>query len=150
MRRIAEKIATLGPIGFLPIAAGSWGSAVAVLIWWFGLQRWGWKGQVLAIVILLPLAIWSAQQAEKRLGHDAHPIVIDEVVGQWITLLAAPGGAVWAIAGFFLFRIFDVLKPSPVRESQKMPGGWGIVVDDVLAGVYAAICLLIGRKLLDG
>lgn len=93
------------------------------------------------IVAMVPVAIWSASVAERDLGHDANPIVIDEVVGQWITLLIIPRSFFLALFGFVLFRVMDILKPFPVRQSQALKGGIGIVVDDILAAGYAALGL---------
>ncbi len=144
--KFSRILATAGPFGWLPIAPGTWGSAMAAAIWWFGTSFAALPIQISIIALLLPLAVWSAGVTEKELGHDAKPIVIDEVAGQWITLLMAP--RIWYITltGFVLFRIFDVLKPFPVDLSQRLPGGLGIVADDVLAGIYAGATLLILQK----
>ena len=94
----------------------------------------------------LPVAVWSAHQFAKRVGKkDPQQVVIDEVVGQWIAL----GGAATArqihwpswIAAFALFRVMDIWKPAPVRQLERLPGGYGIVADDVMAGIYAALVL---------
>jgi phosphatidylglycerophosphatase A len=81
------------------------------------------------------VAVWIATEAEKDLGHDAGPIVIDEVIGQSIALFFAPHRPLVFIAAFFLFRLFDIWKPLGAREVQVLPGGWGIVADDVIAGL---------------
>jgi len=121
-----------------------------MVVWFFGLGKVDFTWQITAICILLPIAIWSATVAEKRLGHDAHPIVIDEVVGQWITLLVAGNQLLWVAAGFVVFRVFDVWKPFPVKQSQKFPGGYGIVIDDVLAGAYSVAIIWLGREYIHG
>lgn len=148
--QIARTVATLGPVGYLPIAPGTWGSGVAAILWWFIAPKATLFSELAIIGILIPIAIMSANRSERELGHDAKPIVIDEVAGQWITLLTAP--RIWYIyvAGFILFRIFDVLKPFPVYQSQKFPGGYGIVTDDILAGLYAMMTLLILQKVFLG
>jgi len=150
MNRFWQTLATLGPVGYLPIAPGTWGSAVAAVLWWFIAASSSIFYQIAIIIALIPFAIWSADWAEKILGHDAKPIVIDEVAGQWITLLFAPKLLHFYIIGFFLFRAFDVLKPFPVFQSQRLPGGVGIVIDDVLAGLYAGVTLLIIRRVFFG
>jgi phosphatidylglycerophosphatase A len=97
-----------------------------------------------AIAILLAgagVAVWICGEAEKELGHDAHPIVADEVVGQSIALLGVAHDPVSFAASFVLFRIFDVWKPLGAREIQKLPGGWGVVADDVIAGLTACAAL---------
>ena len=91
-------------------------------------------GQKVAVVM-------PAYRAEKTLGHDASPIVIDEVLGQMITLWFVPRSWPWVLAAFFLFRLFDIWKPLGAREAQNLPGGWGIVADDVLAGIYGFVVL---------
>lgn len=83
------------------------------------------------------VAVWMCGVAERELGHDAHPIVADEVVGMTVSLLGAPHSAVAFALAFVLFRLFDVGKPLGIRGTQRLPGGWGIVADDVLAGLYS-------------
>jgi len=143
---IATAIATLGPVGKLPIAPGTWGSAVTVLIWWFLMTEITPVIFAAIIVFLTIIAIPISGSAEKILGRDAGSIVIDEVVGQLITLSVCQGSMLFGILAFFLFRLFDVWKPYPINISQKLKGGWGIVIDDVLAGSYAAVVILIIRK----
>lgn len=141
--RIAVLIATVGYIGRFPFAPGTVGSAVAVLLWWFFLAGEGWLTGLTVLVPLTILAVWSAHQAEKELGHDAHPIIIDEVVGQLLALLISPRTYLTAFLAFLLFRAFDILKPGPVNSAQKLPGGYGIVADDLLAGLFAMVILTI-------
>jgi phosphatidylglycerophosphatase A len=121
------------------------GSLAAALIAWLLCNRFGWRPEaigILGIVTMLP-AIWTAEVTARRSGlMDPQFVVIDEVVGQWIAL----GGALsldWAgcAAGFALFRAFDIAKPFPVRRLEALPGGLGIVADDVMAGLYAALVL---------
>ena len=140
MTRLSVLLATVFGIGRLPIAPATWASAAtAAAIWlWLPVQP-GLEAAIL--LILTPIAIWSAHRAEKQLGHDAHPIVIDEVLGQGIALLAVPREPGWILAAFFLFRFFDILKPLGVGALQNLPGGWGVVADDVLAGVYSRLVL---------
>ncbi len=85
----------------------------------------------------LVLGVWSATEAERRWGHDNGKIVIDEIAGMWISLLFLP--KIWAVflLSFLLFRAMDIVKPLGARQIQKLPGGWGVVADDVLAGIYA-------------
>ncbi len=141
-------IATLGPVGYLPIAPGTWGSGAAVILWWLLLANQHLAVQLTVIVVTIVLAIWSAGIAEQALGHDAKPIVIDEVVGQWITLTVCSTNIIHFALAFFLFRLFDVWKPFPVKQMEKFPGGLGVVLDDLLAGGYAALVLLILRTYL--
>ena len=94
------------------------------------------------------LEVLVCGEAEKKLGHDAHPIVADEVAGMMITMCGVPAfgpghpsHALALAAGFVLFRIFDIWKPPPVNQAQALPGGIGVVTDDVLAGIYANLVL---------
>ena len=147
MDAFARLIATFFGAGRFPIAPATFASAiVAGILFLLGpgpdpAARGHVAVEALVILALLPVAIWSAHRAEKTLGHDASPIVIDEVVGQMITLWYAPRTWPWVLAGFLLFRLFDIWKPLGARRSQDLPGGWGIVTDDVMAGVYGALVL---------
>jgi phosphatidylglycerophosphatase A len=98
--------------------------------------------------LLFAIGVWSAGKAEKAFGQvDPSQVVIDEIAGQVITFLATPR-ITWIglLAGFILFRAFDILKPSPARQAERLPGGWGIMLDDVVAGFYSLLVLvLLGR-----
>jgi phosphatidylglycerophosphatase A len=134
VKRPVVWLASLGPAGWSPIAPATVGSAVVVAIGWFTPV----PSLPVALAILAAgtlVAVWIATEAEKDLGHDAGPIVIDEVIGQSIALFFAPHRPLVFIAAFFLFRLFDIWKPLGAREAQVLPGGWGIVADDVIAGL---------------
>ncbi len=139
----ALNIATLGPVGKIPVAPGTWGSLVAVIIWWLILSRlkpfWYWT----VMLITTMIGIWSAEQAEKELGEDAGEIVIDEVLGQWLILAVCSRNLCSIILAFLIFRILDIWKPFPIRKSQNLPGGTGIIIDDVLAGAYGIVLMWI-------
>jgi len=140
-------IATWFGCGFSPIAPGTAGSLAAVLIAavlsvYVGLGRGTFL--VLAAILLAP-GIWAAgavAQIENK--KDPQIVVVDEVIGQWITLAGAPifNWKTW-LAAFLLFRLFDIWKPPPVRQLEHLPGGWGIVADDVMAGVYGALAIFL-------
>jgi len=134
-------IATAGPVGFIPIAPGTWGSGLAVLIWWFWLRSLPLTYNIVLLILVTVVAIWSASRAEITLGHDSGHIVIDEVAGQLVALLICPKTFFFAVLGFFIFRLFDIWKPEPIYSSQKLPKGWGVVIDDIIAGLYTAIAL---------
>lgn len=145
MRRPAVLLATLFGVGHLPVAPATWASAVVTLLLIPAAAR---DPVVLGVLVvaLLPLAIWSSHLAERELGTDAHPIVIDEVVGMLIAVWGVPHAAsaspaLLLIAAFFLFRAYDIVKPFPIRQSQALPGGWGVVTDDVLAGIATNLTL---------
>ena len=140
MRRLAAFIASLGPVGYFPVAPATVGSAVVVAAAWFlPLPRGNEAVAIIAGAALL--AAWIAGVAEHELGHDAGPIVIDEFIGQWIALLFAPHRITVFVAAFVLFRIFDIWKPLGAHEAQALPGGWGVVADDVIAGLTALAAL---------
>lgn len=138
--------ATFFGIGTLGPGPGTWGSAAAVLIWWgiaYGIAPHNQATvlamlAVAAIVVGIPAATRVARAAGKE---DPGFVVIDEVAGQWITLLFAPVTWKTLLAGFILFRGFDILKPPPVRQLERFPEGTGIVIDDVGAGIYAFIVM---------
>ena len=143
MRGLVRALATMGPVGYAPIAPATAASFVVAAIGWF-LPPAPLPWAIAAIVVGGLVAVWLCGEAEKDLGHDAHPIVADEVIGQSIALLLAPH-TLWAFAAaFFLFRVFDVWKPLGARESQELPGGWGIVADDTIAGLTSLAVLHLG------
>jgi phosphatidylglycerophosphatase A len=143
----ARLIATWFGCGESPFAPGTVGSAAAVVIAW-GLHAWlawpPWAFAVLAALLFGP-AVWAAGEAARAANmEDPQFVVVDEVVGQWITLAGAPV-LNWhtLLAGFLLFRIFDIWKPAPVRQLERLHGGLGIVADDAMAGVYGALVLFV-------
>ena len=147
MARVALAIATAGYSGFFPMAPGTVGSAVGLAVW--ALARAGGAGLASELVVaaaLLVIGAWAATRAERDLGTtDPGPVVIDEVMGMCVTMVAAPFTWPAALAGFFLFRAFDIVKPPPARQLERCHGGWGIMLDDLAAGVYAwgALALLV-------
>jgi phosphatidylglycerophosphatase A len=144
---IARMIATFFGAGYVTKVSGTVGSLLALVILWFLPPVNGWWLWI-GLPTLFLIGVWASTRAETYLGHDANSILIDEIVGQWLALAFMPKRAVIWFVGFFLFRAFDVLKPFPVNKSQKLPGGWGIMVDDVLAGLYALILIRIGLAIL--
>lgn len=135
-------LATLGPVGRFRPAPGSWGSAAAVLVAVGLVQLGGWTLEIAALIVCV-LGVRAADIYDRETGSkDASDIVIDEVAGQWITLLVVPFDWRWWIAAFVAFRLFDILKPGPVRLAERLPGGYGVMADDIVAGALAAACLL--------
>ncbi len=133
--------------GYAPVAPGTVGSAAAVAVA-FVLVRYChwplWSLAALAVAALWP-AFWAAGEAARHLGKkDPRFVVVDEVVGQWITIagLVAPTWQGW-LAAFLLFRALDIWKPPPARRLESLPGGAGIVMDDVVAGAYGALVLFL-------
>jgi phosphatidylglycerophosphatase A len=142
----ARLIATLGGTGFFPFAPATLASLVVAAVYFFLPPM-----SVLVQGILLAAVTWvgvvTSTMAERELGLDAHPIVIDEVAGMVVTLLfislpaAAPARLAVLLVGFGFFRIFDIFKPWPADRLQHLPGGRGIVADDLMAGVYSNVAL---------
>jgi phosphatidylglycerophosphatase A len=136
MRQFAKWLAMLGPTGLMPGPKATYGSAVIVGVGWFLPVPPLWLFGVL-LAVGTAIAVWAAGEAEHELGHDANAISIDEAVGQSIALLFVPHTLVAFGAAFLLFRLFDIWKPLGAREAQRLPGGWGVVADDVIAGVIS-------------
>jgi phosphatidylglycerophosphatase A len=133
-------LATALGAGYAPVAPGTWGSAVGLLLW-FVLPSTPWI-QALVIVAVVAAGVWSGGVAERHFGRaDPGQVVIDEVAGMLVTLFLNPVGRVGAVGGFFLFRVADILKPFPARRLERLDGGLGIMADDVMAGIYANVAL---------
>ena len=143
LTRLAVVVCTFGYIGYFPIAPGTVGS-LAGLVLYAGLRWLHAPSTVDAVVIsaLFAVGVWSGTHAERYFGStDPGPGVIDEVVGMLITLFLLP--ATWGvvIAGFFVFRVLDVVKPFPARRFESFHGGMGMMADDVMSAVYANLAL---------
>ena len=134
-------IASLGFTGYSPLAPGTVGSALTLIVLWF--VDFTWLGAIIAASILFLIGVWVSTIAEREWGHDARRINVDEAVGMIITLIVSEKQISIYIVAFVLFRIFDVLKPFPINISQKLPAGWGVMIDDVIAGIYGSIILVI-------
>jgi phosphatidylglycerophosphatase A len=163
---VSLALTTFG-VGYIPGAPGTYGSLIGVLIY-LGIDRWiapwilavdclgylclfsGPRGFALiatAFLVFVLAGIWSSGRTERIFGNgDPSQAVVDEVMGQLITLTFIPFGLgwPWILAGFLLFRLFDIWKPYPINKLQDLPGGLGICADDIVAGVYAGICLAVG------
>jgi phosphatidylglycerophosphatase A len=146
----AVRFATLGPVGAIPYAPGTLGAAAGVcvvaLVHGLHLNPSGLRAALAALVAgIYGLGVWSAGRAEKKMGTvDPGPVVIDEVVGQMIAFLFQSNlGWKSLLSGFLLFRFFDILKPFPAGRFEHLPGGWGIMTDDVVAGIYSALALFL-------
>ena len=154
-RSLSVWIATGLGAGYFPVAPGTAGSvvglALVVALRQTPLDSAGLGISLAALaVVVFALGVWAAGKAEKYFGRvDPGQVVIDEVLGQIITFIAAPRiSRVGLIAGFILFRFFDIVKPFPARRAERFPGGWGIMLDDGVAGLYSLIALVIlGRMI---
>ena len=140
--RLAVLLATVGYVGHFPIAPGTAGSAAGLLL--FALLRMAGSPRLEVAVALALLAVgcWAGSAAEAHYARtDPGYVVLDEVVGMLVTLLFVPVSAKGAIVGFFLFRLFDIIKPFPARQCERLHGGVGIMTDDVVAGIYGNLAL---------
>jgi len=147
VKTLVRLVATLGPVGYLPIAPATWASAVVVAVGWFIPPPA--IGIAFAWLVAGTLAgFWICNEAEKSLGHDAHPIVFDELIGQSLALLWVPRTLPAFAAAFVLFRLFDIWKPLGAREIQRLPGGFGVMADDIVAGLVACGVFHAGIRLL--
>lgn len=126
------------------MAPGTAGSAVTAVAYYYlcgsvGLAAWG-----IILVVVFALAVYAAGAMEEEWGKDPGRVVIDEAIGYLVTVALLPHGMWTAVWGFLAFRFFDVAKPPPIRRLEELPGGWGIVLDDVLAGVYGNLVIRAG------
>jgi phosphatidylglycerophosphatase A len=134
-------IATVFGVGYAPVAPGTFGSVAGLIAWWL-LRPASTAVQAAAIVLIFIVGSWAGSVAERHFGRaDPGQVVIDEVMGMLITLFLNPVGLVGALAGFFLFRLFDVIKPYPANRLEKLHGGIGVMADDGMAAVYANLVL---------
>jgi len=133
-------IATVGGIGYVPVAPGTFGSVAGVAVWW--LLPPAPLVHAVAIAVLFVVGSWAGNIAEAHFGRiDPGQVVIDEVMGVLITLFLNPVGWAGALLAFFLFRVFDVIKPYPSNRFEQLPGGVGVMADDGMAAVYANVAL---------
>ena len=128
--------------GLVPVAPGTMGTVVAVLLY-LPLAELDLVTYVLVAVAVAVVGIWLCEVTARDLGVHDHPsIVWDEIAGYLVTMVGAPTGWQWIILGFLLFRLFDISKPWPIRTiDRRVAGGLGIMLDDILAGIFAALCL---------
>lgn len=142
LRRLGVFIATCAHVGYAPVAPGTFGSAVGLVVYYLLRRQASTAVELGAIALILVVGLWSATEAEHHFGGiDPGPVVIDEVIGMLITLALHPVNVAGAIVGFFIFRVLDVVKPWPARRLELLPGGFGVVLDDVMAGVYGNLLM---------
>jgi len=137
VRRAAVHAATLGPIGLWPWGPGTAASVVVTVLWLVARPDSMWVG--IAAIVLTVIGVPIATRAERALGEDDGRIVIDEAAGMAWALVITPAGWSGAAISLLLFRIFDIVKPWPVRRFERIGGGLGVMLDDVAAGVMAAV-----------
>ncbi len=139
IQKIAIFFSTGFYVGYFPVAAGTVASFAALIPYLIIPGFESINFMISLILIFTLLGIWSGTVAEKKFGFDPPEVVIDEFVGMWITLLFLPKTFLLTAIAFFLFRVFDIIKPFPARQAQNLNGGLGIMLDDVVAGIYGII-----------
>jgi len=140
VERAALLIATTLGVGYIPFAPGTFGSAAGLVLWW--LLPASPVAHAIAIIAVFVVGAWSGSIAERHFHRsDPGQVVIDEVLGMLITLFLVPVGWPGAIAGFFLFRAADIVKPYPANRLERLHGGLGVMADDAMAAVYANLAL---------
>ena len=146
MKRLYKLTLSGFGAGWLPVAPGTWGAAVAILPAW-PLAHWTPGLFNLELTLLILVFSWVGAIGSDLLapewGEDPRQTVIDEIVGMWIALLGLPFAPAWWLAAFLLFRFFDIFKPLGIRRMEGIGGGWGVVLDDVVAGAYSSVVLQI-------
>jgi len=145
LKYIVKFIATVGFIGFIPFASGTFGSLVGVAIW---VVLSSWKFYPLLVLLMIAIGIIASDYAEKKIFHrdDPSEVVIDEVAGMLVSYMFFKftfdnKSLLILILGFAIFRFFDILKPQPIKVIQKLPGGIGIMIDDIVSGIYTCLIL---------
>ncbi len=145
LRSPAAVIATWFGAGLLPVVPGTWGSLAALPFAWVIVTWAGPWALAAAAAGVFAIGCWAAGAYERMSGtHDPGPVVVDEVAAQWLTLLVVPADLLWYLVGFLIFRVTDIVKPWPARTiDRRVTGGIGVMLDDIVAGLYAAAALFI-------
>ena len=146
-RWLIKVVATLFYSGYAPLAPGTAGSVLAALFYYYLCSSLGVLHWLAVLAAAFAAGVYTSTCMERQWGKDPGRVVIDEGVGYLVTVAFLPHSLAVAAAGFFLFRVFDVVKPPPVRQLERLPGGWGIVLDDVMAGVYGNLLIRVALLL---
>lgn len=133
-------------IGYIKKGAGTAASIAFCFAWYFipALPLWI---KLLCLVIVLSLGVWSGNKMEKIWGKDSNKVVIDEVAGMMLVLIFIPAKQIFILGALVLFRFFDIVKPFGIKRAELLPGGWGVMADDVVAGIYSLIIIWIALRL---
>lgn len=144
MKYLAIVVATFGYIGYVPFAPGTAGSLGGLALYFFARNTFGGEIELPLLFVVVASGIWAASVAERSFQKkDPGLVVIDEVAGMLLTLLWIEASIGVALIGFLAFRFFDIVKPFPARYCEQFHGGWGIMLDDLVAAVYAALSIRI-------
>jgi phosphatidylglycerophosphatase A len=142
MNRLALFIATCSYVGYVPVAPGTFGSAVGLALLWAVRRAGSTPLEIAVIVMLFGLGTWSSTVTERHTDRvDPGIVVVDETVGMLITMLFVPATVVAAATGFLVFRALDILKPWPASRFERFAGGWGVMADDAVAGLYGNLVM---------
>lgn len=145
--QFSKFIATCFGIGYIQKGAGTIAALFCCLVWYsFGGAQASVELQLVLIVGLFFVGVYTATLVEKEWGHDSNRVVIDEVHGMLVSLFLLPSGWQYLLAAFVLFRFFDIAKPLGVKKMENFRSGWGVMLDDVLAGLYSNVLLQIAVK----
>lgn len=146
---LPKLIATSLGVGFLPVAPGTWGAILAIILW---LPFYIWASPAVALIVtavavvaLTVAGTWASSVSERYWGKDPVIACVDETVGQWISLLPVLPSCPWweILLSLALFRFFDIVKPLGIRSMERLPRGYGMMADDILSGIYAVVILVI-------
>jgi len=150
-RRLAVAIATFGGVGFFPVASGTAGSAAFLALYAIVLAAGAGAGdaalaalQVGVAALLLAAGVWACGETEARFGKDGGEMVVDEAFGMLVSVAFIAPRVSHLLGAFFLFRLFDIVKPWPAARCERIAGGWGVMLDDLVAGIYANAALRAG------
>jgi phosphatidylglycerophosphatase A len=152
-RRLAVAIATFGGVGFFPVASGTVGSAAFLALYAIALAAGAGAGaggaslaalQVGGAALLLAAGVWACGETEARFGKDGGEMVVDEAFGMLVSVAFIAPRVSHLVGAFFLFRLFDIVKPWPAARCERIAGGWGVMLDDLVAGIYANAALRAG------
>jgi len=148
-KRLALLISTAFYIGLIPGAPGSYASLATVVVYYWIYRTFHTiipDLHLSAICLISAIGVFAAAETSRNLGDpDPRAVVIDEVAGQLLTFLFLPVTAINLVLGFLFFRVFDIWKPQPIRKMEDLPGGVGIIADDLMAGIYANVLLQLGN-----
>ncbi len=146
---LSEWLATCFKIGHLPIAPGTGGSLAAIIGWWLWLQYLEPLVFIVLIISIFTIGVFATNTIIDHTGEkDPSRVIIDEVAGQWLGLLILPDGMLYIAGAFVLFRFLDIFKPWPIRQMEQFPKGWGVMLDDTLAGLLTLGLIQVVSRLL--
>ena len=139
---VAWGLATLCGVGHFPIASGTAGSLAALAVWWAAQRLTGAWGTTALLLLFAAAGVWAAGRMAAASGvSDPSEVVVDEAAGMFMSLAFLPTSWEFVLAAFFIFRVLDVIKPWPANVSERLPGGWGVMADDLIAALYTNLLL---------